>query len=79
MDTQTYLEILSRGVDVWNSWRENHRHIRPDLTASSLSEAKLKKVDFSGVDLTGVDFWGADLSEASLDAADAEVGVSLFG
>lgn len=47
-----HLEILKRGVEEWNHWRDAHPDIRPDLTSA---------------DLKGSDLRGIDLSEANLN------------
>jgi hypothetical protein len=70
-----YLELLRRGVDVWNEWRAKEPSVRPnlrraDLRGASLSEANLSGADLSGADLSGVDLSRVDLSGADLSGAD---------
>ena len=33
------LQILQQGVAAWNTWREQYRDIRPDLTGADLLRA----------------------------------------
>jgi hypothetical protein len=64
MANPDYLQILKQGVEVWNSWRNQHMDIRPDL-----SEADLSKADLWGADLSGTVLSRADLSRATLHQA----------
>jgi hypothetical protein len=42
MANQEHLEILKRGVEVWNEWREQrHPALRPDLSEADLIGANL--------------------------------------
>ncbi len=54
MADEKHLEILKKGVDAWNNWREENRDVQPYLTGANLCEANL----------TGADLRGADLREA---------------
>lgn len=65
MANPEHLEILRKGVEAWNKWREKNRHIYLDL-----SEADLSRDNLSGVDLSGVDLSKANLSEANLSGVD---------
>ncbi|HEU5379435.1 MAG TPA: toll/interleukin-1 receptor domain-containing protein [Ktedonobacteraceae bacterium] len=65
MANQEHLDILSQGVKVWNTWRQEHPEIRPDLSKANLKEADLGEVDFTEVNLNR-----ANLSEANLGRAD---------
>jgi len=69
MANPEHLEILQRGVDEWNRWREEHRDVRPDLREAVLQRAKLAGADLSGADLRNADLREADLSRTSLNAA----------
>jgi hypothetical protein len=77
-----HLEILKRGAEVWNEWRNKHVDVRPDLRdaqlrGSDLSWANLCKSDLRRADLSRVDFRGADLRESDLSGAN--LSESLFG
>jgi len=54
-----HLEILNRGVDVWNEWRENNPDIRPDL----------KEANFFKTTLSGANFFNTILSRAEFHIA----------
>jgi uncharacterized protein YjbI with pentapeptide repeats len=62
---QEHVELLKRGVDEWNQWRENNPNLRPDLR-----EIELKRVDLRGVNLRKVDLSGAVLRGANLSKVD---------
>ena len=62
-----HLDILKRGVDVWNEWREEHPEIEPDLTGENFIEVpRLEGVNFSGVNLMDVRLFGRNLTGANL-------------
>jgi uncharacterized protein YjbI with pentapeptide repeats len=65
MANQEHLDILKKGVELWNTWREYHQEIKPDLSGADLSRA-----DLSMVDLRAANLIKADLSEANLSFAD---------
>lgn len=64
MANQKHLERIMQGTDVWNSWREQHPEIQPDLFGAYLAEANL-----SGADLRGTNLGGAFLSDTNLSRA----------
>jgi hypothetical protein len=43
MADQSHLNILQQGVEAWNSWREQKRNVRPDLSEANLSRANLRE------------------------------------
>ena len=74
MANQEHLDILKRGVEIWNQWREEHSDIQPNLSGANLFQADLLLADLSGANLSGA--WlsratlnGADLRGANLSAA----------
>jgi uncharacterized protein YjbI with pentapeptide repeats len=79
MANEEHLKILQQGVEVWNQWRVDNRHIREnlyytniigaDLSGADLSGKNLRKVDLSGADLRKANVSGSDLSEADLSGA----------
>ncbi|HEX8161499.1 MAG TPA: toll/interleukin-1 receptor domain-containing protein [Pyrinomonadaceae bacterium] len=69
MANQEYLNILIRGVKVWNQRRKENPAIRPDLKGANLSRAELRGANLSEVDLRGADLSLADLSGANLYGA----------
>lgn len=75
MANEEHLEILKRGVEVWNKWQEDNPDVRPDLRGTDLRSADLWGVnllytDLSHADLRNADLLGANLSGAKLYSAD---------
>jgi uncharacterized protein YjbI with pentapeptide repeats len=69
MADEQQLEILREGVEVWNTWREEHPDIdRPDLSFGTLPD-HLDGANFQGVDLRSVVASGSSLREANLSGA----------
>jgi uncharacterized protein YjbI with pentapeptide repeats len=60
MDTE-HVDILRRGVDVWNQWRALHPEVLPDL-----GDAELGAVDLSGANFANARMSGASLRESLL-------------
>jgi len=79
MANQEHLEILAKGVEVWNAWRVENGGTIPDLYGADLSGT-----DLSGADLSGVGrqhfslLYNANLSHANLSRANLE-GANLTG
>jgi len=59
MANQSHVEILDKGIDFWNKWRQNNPYIIPDLSGE----------EFVAEDFTGVDFSNANLCETDLRKA----------
>jgi len=68
-----HLEIIKRGVEIWNQWRKENRDTVPYLIAANLS-----KINLSGVNLRGAQLIWSDLTEANLEKADLSV-ANLYG
>lgn len=64
-----HLEILKRGVKVWNEWRKENKDIGPNLNKAPLNEAPLKEADLHEAQLIEASFIKADLSKANLCGA----------
>jgi uncharacterized protein YjbI with pentapeptide repeats len=65
------LEILSKGVSVWNNWRQKNLHVKINLSEAELSNKELNQINLSFADLTRVNLKNstmrkADLSESNL-------------
>ena len=76
MACQEHLEILARGVTVWNQWREEHIEIQPDLSGSDLCQAEMNSANLYRTLLGGTKLIKANLTGASLrmaDLADADL------
>lgn len=70
MENEEYLEILKKGVEVWNEWRDHHPERRPDLHRTGLRYTELCRANLSQADLSYADLGGANLSSVNLDGAD---------
>ncbi len=66
MANEEHLGILKKGLAAWNKWRQDNRHIKPDLIEANLIEANLSEVDLSEANLYRADLSGAMLIEANL-------------
>lgn len=64
MANPEHLDKLQQGVPSWNSWREEHSDIVPDLARAPLRAANLQ-----GANLNNAILWKADLAEAQLQGA----------
>ena len=69
MANQEQLDILKKGVQVWNQWRKEHPDIHPDLRGADLRSADLRGADLCGADLRSANIWGATLRGARLRSA----------
>src|SRR5690349_5696671 len=83
MANSEHVEILRRGVDIWNRWRKENSQVRPDLRRFSCKgpcltgtpptaviEGELETVILKNADLVEADLRGATLSQADLVGAD---------
>ncbi|MBD2511865.1 pentapeptide repeat-containing protein [Nostoc muscorum FACHB-395] len=77
MANEEHLAILKQGVKVWNEWRKENPHIKPDLTKvrfkifsnyskANFSESNLSEANFSGNSLAETNFIAADLTKVNL-------------
>jgi hypothetical protein len=70
MANPEHLEILKRGVEAWNEWRQNNPTIRPELSKAYLSSRALNEVDFSDANMERANLYEANLCRANLHRAD---------
>lgn len=68
MANPEHLEILRKGVETWNAWRERNPGLWPDLVRANLK----------GLDLYGINFFTTDLRDANLSGCDLR-GANLSG
>ncbi len=61
MANHKHVEILSRGVTVWNQWREHDLDIKPNLSGTNLIRAELAHANLRQTDLRKTDLRQADL------------------
>lgn len=62
MANPKHLEILKKGVEEWNKWRDDHTEILPDLSRAKLSGTDLHEAGLRGEGLSGVNLSGAILA-----------------
>jgi uncharacterized protein YjbI with pentapeptide repeats len=69
MANKKQLEILKRGIDVWNKWRKENPSAEIDLEEASLREIDLNTVNLNNANLRGADLFRADLIGTNLVGA----------
>ena len=72
-----HLDILKKGVQVWNRWRKENPETPPDLSHALLFGVNLSKADFHMVKLGGANLSGAKLSQEQLENARGNVATQL--
>lgn len=78
MANEAHLDILRQGVEAWNQWREDNRHIKPYLVMAELRQAILSGADLNHANLSGVGLNDAMLNDADLTEIDLS-GADLSG
>ena len=78
MASREHLQIIQRGVEVWNQWRNLHAEIWPDLRGANLFGANLSGAYLGGANLRGAYLSGAYLGGANLRGANLR-GADLSG
>jgi uncharacterized protein YjbI with pentapeptide repeats len=69
MAKQEHLDLLKRGVEIWNQWRKEHIDIQPNLFQAHLGRAHLGGAHLGGAYLNGAHLDGAHLDGAYLNGA----------
>lgn len=77
MAQRDQLEILNKGVKVWNRWRKENPDEIIDLRGANLLEAKLPKINFRNAYLGHARLSYANLEQADLISADL-IGVNFY-
>jgi len=67
---QEHAEIVARGTEAWNAWRQDNPGIHPDLSGVDLSEEDASGYNFSETNLRDADLYQTDLGGANLKLAD---------
>ncbi|GIW48432.1 MAG: hypothetical protein KatS3mg078_2309 [Deltaproteobacteria bacterium] len=75
MAKREHVEILTKGVDTWNKWRESNPEEKPDLIGANLSwtnliNANLREANLQRANLRGANLSLADLSKSNLSNTD---------
>lgn len=69
MESKDYMNLLLKGVDYWNDWRENYPENNPDLGNVNLSNYNLQSANLSRTFLFEANLSGANLQKANLQEA----------
>src|SRR5437667_269190 len=67
MANEEHLRLLQQGIVQWNTWREQHQEIQPDLSLTNLNLADLSRANLSSANLSGSKLYDADLRGAVLN------------
>ena len=67
MSNPEHLNIISRGVSQWNTWRRTNPEIIPDLQGADLSKMNLSKIDLSNAILKGTNFSNSILAGSNFE------------
>ena len=78
VENEPHIDILNRGVEEWNRWRDENPDITPNLEGVKCTHADLQKVNLRNANLREVDFSNSDFREADLRNADLR-GANLQG
>jgi uncharacterized protein YjbI with pentapeptide repeats len=70
MASQEHANVISRGVDEWNEWRQSNPGVRPDFRSARFPDLFLSGYDLRGADFRDARFVGTELSGADLRGAD---------
>lgn len=69
MANHEHIQILQRGIKIWNRWRADHPDVQPDLSQADRTHAYLGGANLSATDLSDAKFFGANLRQADLSGA----------
>ena len=70
MANEEHFSVLKQGTTAWNTWRNQHPPLQPDLSDTNLSDTNLSNADLTSADLTSANLSEADLSNSNLIGAD---------
>ena len=69
MANQQHLNLLIKGVDIWNQWRDQNPEIVPDLRKANLSQLNLRGANLDYANLEEAILANTNLSEGSFKKA----------
>jgi hypothetical protein len=69
MANNNQLQLIKRGIDIWNAWRKQNPDMEIDLTETDLSGMNLSKGNFFEATLSETNFSDANLSDADFTRA----------
>jgi len=73
MSDETHLDMFLKGIDAWDTWRNENPCVEPDLSHATLSGAHsstVRAMGTKGFNLRKANLWNADLSGSGLIWAD---------
>lgn len=62
-----HIEVLLKGKDFWNEWRNENPEIIPQLIWANLDHMDLSYFNLKDADLNGASLWGTNFSFANLE------------
>ena len=77
MANNAHLKILTQGVHVWNSWRQNKVFTSPDLSGANLTNRNLAGVNFTNTNLDSANFTNTNVAGARFLGATLEGTIGL--
>jgi len=78
MADEKHLTILSKGVAVWNRWREENPDVLIDLKGANLTHENLENVNLANADMKNANLSFAHLKNANLGLACLENAILSF-
>jgi uncharacterized protein YjbI with pentapeptide repeats len=69
MPNQEHFDRLKQGTITWNTWRQQHPEVEPDLSGADLGRANLFGANLFGANLTRANLFGTNLTRANLTRA----------
>src|SRR5260221_701040 len=69
MANEEHFSVLKQGTTAWNTWRNQHPLLQPDLSDTNLSDTNLSNADLTSADLTSANLSDANLVRTNLREA----------
>ena len=70
VENEPHIDILNRGVEEWNRWRDENPDITPNLEGVKCTHADRRKANLRNANLREADLSNSNFSEADLRNAD---------
>lgn len=67
MANPDHVQLISADVSVWNHWRSEQPHIKPDLSGIEIENHCLDKINLENSDISGARLIGSSFRNANLD------------
>jgi len=72
MAIEQHVEIIKKGPDAWNQWREENPTVAIDLSGADLRGTVLSRINLKEADLSCAKLQFSNLAEASMEGANLE-------